>query len=268
MNRINYIFDQLKSQNRKALIPYITAGDPLADITVPLMHTLVEAGANIIELGIPFSDPMAEGPVIQVAHERALQQGITLVDVMTIVKKFRELDVSTPVVLMGYLNPVETTGYAKFAEMAQQAGVDGLIIVDLPIEEADELLNELNKCNIALIFLITPTTTQERLKLICQKSSGYHYYVSLKGVTGSSQFNVTEVTDKLLVIRQLAKLPIAVGFGIRDAQSAAAVAQVAEGVIVGSALVAHIASAGKKRQQIEQAARELIAGMRLAMDTC
>lgn len=266
MNRINFTFNNLKSKNHKALIPYITAGDPNPELTVPLMHTLVEAGANILEIGMPFSDPMAEGPVIQAAHERALKHGVKLHDVFAMVKKFRQLDSTTPVVLMGYLNPIETIGYAKFAETAQQAGVDGLLLVDLPIEEADELLKELNQRNIALIFLITPTTTPERLKLICQKSSGFHYYVSLKGVTGSSQLNLTDVADKLSRIRQQATLPIAVGFGIRDAQSAAAIAKIADGVVVGSALIACMTNAGENRQQIEQAAKSLITEMRLAMD--
>ncbi len=267
MNRINTTFAQLKMQSRKALIPYITAGDPNLDITVPLMHALVDAGANLIELGMPFSDPMAEGPTIQAAHERALKHGVTLFDVMETVRKFRQLDANTPVILMGYLNPIETMGYAKFAAMAQQAGVDGILLVDLPIEEATELLAELNQYNIPLIFLITPTTTAERLTLICQKSGGYHYYVSLKGVTGSKQINVAEVAEKLAQIRQTATLPIAVGFGIRDPKSAAAIAKIADGVIVGSALIAHIAAIGNEDvKQITQAATQFIADMRLAMD--
>ncbi len=253
MSRIQTTFEQLKKQGKKALIPYVTAGDPKPELMVQLLHELAKAGADMIELGIPFSDPVAEGTVIQAAHERALAQGVTLQKVLAMVAEFRREDKPTHIILMGYLNPLEFMGYAKFAEAAKQAGVDGVLIVDLPPEEAKELLQELRARAIDLIFLIAPTTTPDRMELICQQSGGYHYCVSLKGVTGSSALDVQTVAKQLTEIRKHARLPIGVGFGIRDAQSAAAVVQVADAVIIGAALVSRLAkadSAATVKQQI------------------
>lgn len=240
MNRISTAFAALKQTNKKALIPYITAGDPQPEVTVSLLHTLVKAGANLIELGIPFSDPMAEGPVIQAAHERALSHGVTLIDVLNIVKDFRQQDAITPIILMGYMNPIEYMGYTKFAEAAKKAGVDGVLIVDLPPEEAASLQNALCAQSIDLIFLLAPTTTPQRMELICQQSGGYHYYVSLKGVTGANNLDINSVAIQLTELRKHARLPIAIGFGIQDAYSAKAAAKLADGIVVGAALIARI----------------------------
>ncbi len=224
--------------NKKtALIPFITAGDPNPKLTVPLMHTLVEAGADLIELGIPFSDPMADGPVIQRASERALAAGTNLTKVLAMVKQFRIDNQTTPVVLMGYLNPIEIMGYKKFAKAAQDAQVDGILTVDLPPEEATEFTNILRHYKIAPIFLIAPTTTTERIKKIVSQAEGYLYYVSLKGVTGSANLDLNSVAEKLTEIKKYSNLPIGVGFGIKDAKTAAQVATISDAVIVGSALV-------------------------------
>ncbi len=269
MSRIAECLEQLQQQGRKALVPYVVAGDPSPEFTVPMMHKLVEQGADIIELGVPFSDPMAEGPVIQLGHERALLHGIGMRDVLAMVVEFRQQDQQTPIVLMGYANPVEYMGYQPFAEAAAAAGVDGLLTVDMPPEEAGELNAELKKVGIDNIFLIAPTTTTERIKQIADVASGYLYYVSVKGVTGSGALDVTAVAERLADIRSLTEVPICVGFGIKDAESAAAVAAVADGVVVGSALVKKaidLASGGAElTQQIEQSSR-LIAEMRQAMN--
>lgn len=240
MNRLTDCFKNLKAQQQAALIPFITAGDPQPEMTVPLMHALVTAGANIIELGIPFSDPMADGPVIQRASERALAAGTRLKDVLAMVNHFRQQDHTTPIVLMGYFNPIEVMGYVAFAQAAQDNGVDGVLIVDLPPEEMTELATLLRSHDIASIFLLAPTTTTERIERICAQAEGYLYYVSLKGVTGSDQLNVQEVEQKIAQIRHYTQLPIGVGFGIRDAQTARQIAQISDAVIVGSALVKQI----------------------------
>ncbi len=237
MNRLTTCFANLRTQQRAALIPFITAGDPTPTLTVPLMHGLVKAGADILELGVPFSDPMADGPVIQRASERALSQGVGLGDIFAMVTEFRKQDKTTPVVLMGYLNPIEIMGYKTFVQIAQTAEVDGVLTVDLPPEEASEFSALLGSHAIAQIFLLAPTTTEERIKLICSHASGYLYYVSLKGVTGSANLDIDGVADKVAEIRQYSDLPIGVGFGIKDAESAAQVAKVSDAVIVGSALV-------------------------------
>jgi len=242
MNRIDQCFTTLQQQQRTALIPFITAGDPDPSVTVPLMHGLVKAGANLIELGVPFSDPMADGPVIQKASERALAAGVNLSSVFAMVRTFREQDTTTPVVLMGYLNPVELMGYAQFAEVAKDAGVDGLLTVDLPPEEAKPLATDLREQGLEPIFLLAPTSTEERIKLICEQAGGYLYYVSLKGVTGSNTLDVDAVAQKLKQLRQYTDLPIGVGFGIKDAQTAAQVAQISDAVVVGSALVKQVES--------------------------
>lgn len=240
MSRLTECFVALRREKRKALIPFITAGDPTPAMTQPIMHALVKAGANIIELGMPFSDPMADGPVIQRASERALIAGTQLKDVLAIVKDFRSKNKKTPIVLMGYLNPIEVMGYEKFAKNAQAVGVDGVLIVDLPPEESTELSEILDKYHIDLIFLLAPTSTPERIEKIAEKASGYLYYVSLKGVTGSGNLNVKAVKDKLIEIREYTDLPIGVGFGIRDAESAAKIAKISDAVIVGSALVQRV----------------------------
>ncbi len=266
MSRIQSCLQGLKDQGRKALIPYITAGDPQPGVTVGLMHALVDAGADIIELGVPFSDPMADGPVIQLACERALSHGTRLVDVLAMVAEFRQQDASTPVVLMGYLNPIEALGYNRFLEQAGASGVDGVLTVDLPPEEAVDFCDGLQRHQMDAIFLLAPTTTPARVKLICQSSSGYVYYVSVKGVTGSSALDVGAVADSVAAIRQQTDLPIGVGFGIRDSETAAAVAQVADGVIVGSVLVNKIAELQQHPEQIAAALTEIVASMRVAMD--
>ncbi|MGP9498721.1 MULTISPECIES: tryptophan synthase subunit alpha [unclassified Halomonas] len=266
MNRIDQRFSELKQQGRKALIPYITAGDPAPQYTVGFMHALVEAGADVIELGVPFSDPMADGPVIQKACERALKQGTRLVDVLDMVAEFRQADATTPVVLMGYLNPIERIGYEAFAEQAEKVGVDGVLVVDMPTEEADELGPLLKAHNLAAIFLVAPTTSPTRAATICAQGEGYLYYVSLKGVTGAATLNASDVAERLAPLREMTDLPLCVGFGIRDGVTAAEVANVADGVIVGSALVNRIAENVETPEIIAGQLRSVLAEMRTAMD--
>ena len=244
LNRITECFNALKAEGRRALIAYIVNGDPSQEVTLAAMERLVDSGVDIIELGVPFSDPMAEGPVIQKAHERALENNVSLRDTMHLVQTFREKNQNTPVVLMGYANPVERMGYASFAEAASKAGVDGLLTVDLPPEEATELNQELKVKGLEMIFLLAPTSSKERVKKVVDLAGGFIYYVSLKGVTGASNIDVAGVQQKLAEIRTETSLPIAVGFGIKDAQSAKAIGEHAEGVVVGSALVNIIAEGG------------------------
>ncbi|WP_163834485.1 tryptophan synthase subunit alpha [Spartinivicinus ruber] len=265
MSRIQSCFEQLKAVQRKALIPYVTAGDSSPQLTVPLMHAMVEAGANIIELGVPFSDPMADGPVIQQACERALSHGVTLSNVLAMVAEFRQQDNQTPVVLMGYLNPIEVMGYQTFAEAAAAAGVDGVLTVDLPPEEAGPLAEQLTANGIDTIYLLAPTTAEARIKTICDSASGFIYYVSLKGVTGANTLDVDAVNDQLSRIRQFTQLPVGVGFGIRDAETAKAVAQTADAIVVGSAIVKKIA-AGNDDQTTIAAVKTLLGSMRKAID--
>lgn len=243
MSRIAGRFRHLADAGRTALMPYIVAGDPHPDNTVPLMHELVAAGADILELGVPFSDPMSEGPVIQFAHERALANGISLSCVLGMVRRFRQQDQDTPVLLMGYANPVEHMGYAVFADAAAAAGVDALLTVDIPPEEVDGLDAELRRVGMDNIFLVAPTTPQERVARIAARASGFIYYVSLKGVTGAGHLDTDDVARHVACIRGHCELPVAVGFGIKDAASARRVAGVADGVVVGSALVDAIARA-------------------------
>jgi tryptophan synthase alpha chain len=266
VSRIASRFRELQRHRRKALIPYITAGDPSPDSTVPLMHAMVEAGADIIELGVPFSDPMADGPVIQAACERALTHGTSLRRVLGLVTTFRQRDPATPIVLMGYLNPVEVMGYAKFARMASEAGIDGLLTVDLPPEEAHELTAQLKDFKIDPIFLLAPTSDAVRLKVICDEASGFVYYVSLKGVTGANTLDIDSVREKLDEIRRYAKTPIGVGFGIKDADSAANVAQIADAVVVGSAIVKLIETYQLRSAQMIGKVAALLEVMRKAMD--
>jgi len=264
--RLTDYFAQLKESGKKALIPYITAGDSNPTITVPLMHKMVEVGADIIELGIPFSDPMADGPTIQLACERALKHHTSLHDVIGMVAEFRQKDDSTPIILMGYLNPVEAMGYHQFAEAASAVGIDGLLTVDLPPEEAHDLITILKEKHIDPIFLISPTTTPERTQKIADVASGYLYYVSLKGVTGSSSLNVDEVAEKVAAIKDITGLPVEVGFGIKDAESASAVSAVSDGVIVGSAIVKIIENNPDDADTILNDIGELLASMRSAMN--
>ncbi len=238
MSRIKGCFAQLKQQNKTALIPYIAAGDPNPEITLGLMHAMVKSGADIIELGVPFSDPMADGPVIQKASERALIYGTSLTDVLAMVKSFRATNRDTPVVLMGYLNPIEIMGYETFAKAAYDAGVDAVLTVDIPPEEAGTYIPALRAYDLDPIFLLSPTTTRERMQMICQSASGFIYYVAVKGVTGTSALDTDEVAKRLEIIKEVTDLPIGVGFGIKNAETAAAIGKVSDAVVVGSALVA------------------------------
>lgn len=265
MSRLNACFSELREVGRKALIPYITAGDCNPDMTVPLMHAMVEAGADIIELGVPFSDPMADGPVIQAACERALAHHVSLHDVLGMVREFRARNDHTPVVLMGYLNPIEVMGYEVFAAAAAEAGVDGALTVDMPPEEAHDLVVALKDNAIDPIFLLSPTSTRERIRQVVATASGFLYYVSFKGVTGANRLDVAAVAKSVETIRSLTDIPVGVGFGIRDADSAAAVAAVADAVVVGSALVKLIAAAPDLRTACAQV-QNLLSGMRQAMD--
>ena len=269
MSRIANTLAKLREHNRKAVVPYVVAGDPQLEVTLPLMHGLVNAGADIIELGVPFSDPMAEGPVIQLGHERALAHHTTLRDVLDIVKEFRATNTTTPVVLMGYANPVEYMGYARFADSAARAGVDGLLTVDMPPEEADDLNKELRRVGIDNIFLLAPTTTDQRIRAIAELASGYLYCVSLKGVTGAGNLDIESVRAMLQRIKAITDLPITVGFGIKDASSAQAIARIAEGVVIGSALVDRIAQAAQQNKagaDLMAGATQLLAEIRRAVD--
>lgn len=240
MSRIKSAFERLNAEGRKALIPFITAGDPSAELTLPLMHTLVEAGADVIELGVPFSDPMADGPTIQRASERALAKGMTLRKVLQLVVEFRKTDEKTPVVLMGYANPIEAMGQEKFAAAAAAAGVDGVLVVDYPPEEALSFGTAMKANGMDPIFLLAPTSTAERITQVAAIASGYVYYVSLAGVTGSGALNVEAVAERLPLIREKTGLPVGVGFGIRDAATAARIAAIADAVVVGSRIIEEI----------------------------
>ncbi|WP_018875635.1 MULTISPECIES: tryptophan synthase subunit alpha [unclassified Thioalkalivibrio] len=266
MSRIEQRFAELREQNRAALIPYVTAGDPEPGATVPLMHALVEAGADLIELGVPFSDPMADGPVIQKACERALRFGTGLRDVLAMVAEFRKSDTTTPVVLMGYLNPVERMGYDAFAETAQAAGLDGLLTVDLPPEESEDVVGLLEQSGIDPIFLIAPTTSETRIDHVARAARGFVYYVSLKGVTGSQSLDVSALSARLDGLRRHTGLPLGVGFGIRDAETAAQVARVADAVVVGSAIVRLAEEHDGDGDGFARAAAAVVREMRSAMD--
>jgi len=237
MSRIQTVFSELKNQGKKALIPYITAGDPHPKLTVNLMHTLVKHGADMIELGVPFSDPMADGPVIQRASERALAHHVGLTAVLEMVKEFRQKDAKTPIILMGYANPIEAIGATVFADRAKAADVDGVITVDYPPEECGDFVKELRARDIDPVFLLSPTTEPKRVELIVSQASGFVYYVSLKGVTGAANLDIVEVSKRVKEIQAQTHLPIGVGFGIRDAATAKATAAIADAVVVGSRLV-------------------------------
>ena len=240
MSRIASTFDALKATGRKALIPYFTAGDPSVEETVPLMHAMVEAGADIVELGVPFSDPIADGPVNQRSSERALKHHTSLRQVLEAVARFREKDGRTPVVIMGYANPIEAMGYAAFVDAAARSGVDGVLVVDYPPEESEDLTAELRRRGLDSIFLLSPTSEPARVEQVGRAASGYIYYVSLKGVTGATHLDLREVGEKIALIRAHSKLPVGVGFGIRDPATARAVAASSDAVVVGSRIVQEI----------------------------
>ena len=264
MSRIASTFDALKRDKRKALIPYICAGDPFAESTTEVMLSMAEAGADVIELGVPFSDPMADGPVIQKASERALARGIGLSQVLAYVRAFREKNSGTPVVLMGYANPIERYGIERFITDGKEAGVDGVLVVDYPPEEAEAFATPLKAAGLDPIFLLAPTSTDERMAAVGRIASGYVYYVSLKGVTGAGHLDTAAVAAMLPRIRAQVSVPIGVGFGIRDAASAQAVAQVADAVVIGSSLVQLLEA--QKRDTVAPAAAAFIAEIRAALD--
>ncbi len=266
MSRITKTLESLKQAGRKALIPFITAGDPNPGFTVPAMHEMVKAGADIIELGVPFSDPMADGPVIQRASERALAHKMSLRKVLELVREFRLQDDATPVVLMGYLNPVESLGYQNFVDKAKEVGVDGILTVDMPPEESSELLPMLDKAGIDPIFLLAPNSTEERIAKMGQLGRGYLYYVSLKGVTGASHLNLGDVERKIKEIRKLTSLPIEIGFGVKNAETAAAVSKLGDGVVVGSALVGKIEAAGEDTSLALRDITDLLSSMRKSLN--
>jgi tryptophan synthase alpha chain len=251
MSRIQGRFEALAKAKRKALIPYITAGDPHPSLTVPLMRGLVEAGSDILELGVPFSDPMADGPVIQRAGERALKHGVGLSNVLSMVTDFRKSDDKTPIVLMGYANPIEAMGVEKFVAAARAAGVDGVIVVDYPPEECEQFAAQAKRAGIDPIFLLAPTSTDKRISDVARIGSGYLYYVSLRGITGASNIDLSDVNAKIPKIRAATRLPIGVGFGIRDAESARRVAQTADAVVIGSRIIQEI-EAGAADQAVSR----------------
>lgn len=268
MSRIAATFEALKKDGRRALIPYVTAGFPYADITPELMHGMVAAGADVIELGVPFSDPMADGPVIQQAGEAALALGVGMKQVLAMVAAFRAKDTRTPVVLMGYANPVErydlVHGKKAFIRDAAAAGVDGLLVVDYPPEECEQFAAELREAGIDLIFLLAPTSTDERMAQVARIASGYVYYVSLKGVTGAGHLDTEAVGRMLPRIRQHVGIPVGVGFGIRDANTAQAVGSAADAVVIGTKIIQLID--GQPREQVVPAVHEFLAGIREALD--
>ncbi|MGB4061263.1 MAG: tryptophan synthase subunit alpha [Burkholderiaceae bacterium] len=268
MSRIPTKLAQLKAEGRKALIPYVTAGFPYADITPELMHAMVAAGSDVIELGVPFSDPMADGPVIQKAGEKALTFGVGTAQVLAMVQTFRQADNTTPVVLMGYANPVEAYnlkhGADSFIRDAAAAGVDGVLIVDYPPEECEQFAATLKAHGLDLIFLLAPTSTPERMDLVGRLASGYVYYVSLKGVTGAGNLDTGAVEAMLPRIRQHVSVPVGVGFGIRDAATATAVGRVADAVVIGTRLIQLIEN--QPREGVAPAAAEFLSGIRQALD--
>ena len=265
MSRIDNRFKTLKSTNSKAIVPYVTAGDPQPEYTVELMHNLVAAGADLLELGVPFSDPMADGPVIQRASERALAHKVSLSSVIKLVSEFRQKDDTTPVILMGYLNPVEVMGYQRFAQSAAEAGVDGIITVDLPPEEAGDYLDALYESKLAPIFLVAPTSTDERISTICSAGRGFVYYVSFKGITGASHLDVASVKKNLDRIRAQTDMPVAVGFGIKDAAAAAEISKIADAVVVGSAVVKKIEAALTDHDRLMKSTYGIVSEMKTAM---
>jgi tryptophan synthase alpha chain len=264
VNRIDRRFAELQSAGRTGLIPFVTAGDPSPESAVALMHTLVDSGADLIELGVPFSDPMADGPVIQHASERALGKGVGLAQILGWVGEFRKKDTNTPVVLMGYLNPVEIYGYERFARDAVAVGVDGVLLVDCPLEESATIA-PLRNAGLRQIFLAAPTTSAARLGEICERAEGFLYYVSFAGITGADRLNLDPVRSRVATIKARAATPVAVGFGVRDAQSAIAIAAFADAVVIGSALVERLAEA-TSTAAICATARDFLAPIRAALN--
>ncbi len=265
MSRIADTFANLKKQGRKALIPFVTAGDPDPKLTVPVMHALAKAGADVIELGVPFSDPMADGPVIQRSSERALKNGVSLKDVLGYITEFRKNNSSTPVVVFGYANPIEAMGVERFADAAKAAGADGALVVDYPPEEAQPLVKLLDARGLDTIFLLSPTTTDQRLGQVAKLGRGYLYYVSLRGVTGASHIDLSAVAARVKHVRGFAKLPVGVGFGIRDAQGARAIGAVADAVVIGSALIQEIEKS--PRDQVTAKVGQFLTPIREALDS-
>ena len=264
MSRIKAVLAAGQATGRKALIPYICAGDPNPAITVPLMHALAATGSDVIELGVPFSDPMADGPVIQRAAERALTFGVGLKDVLAMVTEFRKTNTATPVVLMGYANPIERMGIKAFAAQAKTAGVDGVLVVDYPPEECEEFAGLMRANGLDPIFLLAPTSTDARIDAVARAASGYIYYVSLKGVTGAATLDTTEVAQRIPLIKSKANIPVGVGFGIRDAATAKAVAAIADAVVIGSRIIQEM-EASKPGEEIENV-KQFMRGIRTAMD--
>jgi len=264
MSRIDRRFAQLKAAGRTGLIPFVTAGDPSPQHTVALMHALVHAGADVIELGVPFSDPMADGPVIQHASERAIAKGVGLGDVLSWVAEFRQRDAETPVVLMGYLNSIEIHGYERCAQEAVQAGVDGVLVVDCPLEES-AVLQPLREAGLQQILLAAPTTAPARMVQLCGSAQGFLYYVSFAGITGAARLSTSDIAARVADIRAKSKAPVAVGFGVRDAQSAKAIAGFADAVVIGSALVERLAGA-EGVEDIAARAKDFLAPIRAALD--
>ena len=264
MNRIDRRFAELKSTGRTGLIPFVTAGDPLPEAVVPLMHALVESGADLIELGVPFSDPMADGAVIQHSSERALRRGVGLARILGWVAEFRRSDGQTPIVLMGYLNPVEIHGYERFAEEAVAAGVDGVLLVDCPLEESSTTA-ALRDAGLHQIYLAAPTTAEARLAELCAHAEGFLYYVSFAGVTGADRLDLGPVRARVASIKARSRVPVAVGFGVRDAASAVTIGQFADAVVIGSALVAQLANCAEAKA-VCTAAKQFLAPIRNALD--
>ena len=264
MSRIQACFARLDAQQKKALIPFITAGDPAPALTLPLMHALVAGGADIIELGVPFSDPMADGPVIQRASERALLHGVGLRDVLQYVSEFRQTNADTPVVLMGYANPIERMGQMAFIEAAAAAGVDGVLVVDYPPEECEEFAAAMHQHGMDTIFLLAPTSTDERIAQVGQIATGYVYYVSLKGVTGSGNLDLEAVAQMVPRIKKHVKVPVSVGFGIRDGATARRIAAVSDGVVIGSRIIQELENT--PQEQAVAAVQTFISGVRNALD--
>jgi len=265
MSKIKATFEKLKAVNKSALIPFITAGDPHPENTVELMDTLVENGADMIELGIPFSDPMADGPVIQRASERALNNKVGIKDTIKLAKDFRKTNKETPLILMGYANPIEAIGVENFIDLIKEAQIDGVITVDYPPEESREFVNKLGKEKIDSIFLLSPTTEDDRIKLIAEQASGFLYYVSLKGVTGAANIDIKQVSEKVNNIKKYSDLPVAVGFGVKDADTAKSVAEISDAVVIGSRIVKEIEASDKN--QVISNVKKLVSNMKNAIET-
>lgn len=266
MSRLTEVFKKLSQSGRKALIPFITAGDPEPDFTLPLMHEMVKAGVDVIELGVPFSDPMADGPVIQRASERALTHKMSLKKTLQLATEFRRVNQNTPLVLMGYLNPIEAMGYETFANAARDAGIDGVLTVDLPPEEGQECATLLKERDIDPIFLLAPNSSDDRIKKMADVGSGYLYYVSLKGVTGAGHLDIQDVKNKLEQIKAITRMPVSIGFGVKDADTAKTVSELGDGVVIGSALISKIEQNLECPDRARQEIIGLLSQMRQAMD--